>query len=45
MDEALKHQLIETIEDNYIVELNNKFIGSLGVNTIYLVHHIIDRCE
>ena len=43
MDEALNYQVIETIEDNYITELRNKYIGLTVVKTIYLVRHIMDR--
>ena len=43
MDEALNHQIIETIEETYISELHNKYTGSMGVNTIDLVHHLMDR--
>ena len=40
---ALKHQIIETIEYNYITELWNKYTGFTRVNTIYLSLHLIDR--
>ena len=43
MGEALKHQIIETIEDTYITELHNKYTGFMGVKTIYLFHHLMDR--
>ena len=43
MDKALRHQIIETIEDTYITELRNKYSGFMGVKTIYLVQHIIGR--
>ena len=39
MDEALNRQVIETIEDTYIVELQNKYTGFMGINTIDLFQH------
>ena len=42
-DKALKQQRIETIEDTYITELRNKYTGFMGVKTIDLVHHLMDR--
>ena len=43
MDEALRHQIIGTIEDTYITEKRNKYTGFTGVKTINLVHHLINR--
>ena len=40
-DKAFKHQIIETIEDNYIAEIHNKHTGFMGVNNINLVHHLM----
>ena len=36
MEEALKHQIIETIEDTYILELCNRYTWFVGVKKIYL---------
>ena len=38
-----RQQIIETIEDNYIPELRNKYTGFMGVKTIYLVQHLMGR--
>ena len=43
IDEALKHQIIEIIEDNFIVELRTKCTGFMGVKAIDLIHHIMNR--
>ena len=43
MDDALKGQIIDTIEDTYLCELRNKYTGYLGVNTRDLLDHLIDR--
>ena len=43
MDKALRQQIIETIEDNYIPELRIKYTGFMGVKTIYLVQHLMGR--
>ena len=43
MDKSLKQQIIETIEETYIAELWNKYTGFMGVKTIDLVHHIMNR--
>ena len=43
MDKALKHQVIETIEVTYIVEIRNKYTRFVGFKTIDLVHHLIYR--
>ena len=40
---ALKHQTIETIEDTYISELCNKYTVFMGVKTINLVYHLMDK--
>ena len=42
MDKFLKHQIIETIEDNYIAGLRNKYTGFVGVKMIDLFHHLMD---
>ena len=41
-DKALNHQVIETIEYNYISELYNKYMGFMGVKAVYLVHYIME---
>ena len=43
MYDALKHQIIETIEDTCIAEIQNKYTWFMVVNKIYLVHHLMDR--
>ena len=43
MDDALKHQIIETIEDTYIAELLREYIGFMRVKMIDLLHHLMDR--
>ena len=43
MDEALKQQTIETIEDTYIKELRNKYTGFMKVKTIDLGYHLMEK--
>ena len=43
MDKSIKHQIIETIEDTYIVKLCNKYTYFVGVNTVDLFHPLMDR--
>ena len=43
IDESLKHQIFETIEYTWISELRNKYTCFMGVNTIDLVHYLMDR--
>ena len=43
MDDALKGQIINTLEDMYMCELRNKYTGCLGVTTRGLLDHLIDR--
>ena len=43
MDEDLKHQIFEIIEDTYITELCNKYKGLMGVKTIDMLHHLMER--
>ena len=43
MDEALTHKTFETTEDTYITELCNKYTGFMGVKSIDLVHHLMNR--
>ena len=43
MDDALKAQVIDTIDDTYICEMRNKYTGYLGITTRDLVDHLLDR--
>jgi len=43
MDDALKAQVIDTINDTYICELRNKYTGYLGITTRDLLDHLLDR--
>jgi hypothetical protein len=43
MDDALKNQVIDTINDTYLNELRNKYTGYLGVSTRDLFDHLLDR--
>jgi cell division septum initiation protein DivIVA len=43
MDDALKSQVIDTINDTYICEMRNKYTGYLGITTRDLLDHILDR--
>ncbi len=43
MDDALKAQVIDTINDTYLCELRNKYTGYLGVSTRDLFDHLLDR--
>jgi hypothetical protein len=43
MDDALKGQVIDTIDDTYLCEMRNKYTGYLGVTTRDLLDHLIDR--
>ena len=43
MDKALKNQIVETIENTYMAELRNQYTGFMGVRTIDMVHHIMER--
>jgi hypothetical protein len=43
MDDALKAQIIDTIDDPYICEIRNKYIGYLGITTGDLLDHLLDR--
>ena len=43
MDDALKNQIIETIEETCIEELHKKYTGFMRVNTIYMVHYLMGR--
>ena len=43
MDDMLKSQVINAITDTYISEMHNKYTGYLGVTTIDLLDHLLDR--
>ncbi len=43
MDDALKAQVIDTIQDPYLSEMRNKYTGYLGVTTRDLLDHLLDR--
>jgi len=43
MDDALKGQIIDAIDDPYLCEVRNKYTGYLGVSTRDLLDHLIDR--
>ena len=42
MDDALKGQIIDTIEDTYLCEVRNKYTGYLGITTRDILDHLID---
>ena len=42
MDKAIKNQVIYSVSDTYLKELNNKYTGFLGVMRNYLLEHLID---
>ena len=42
MDKSLQHQITETIKDNYIEELHNKYTVLMGVNVFDMVRHLMD---
>ena len=44
MDDALKGQSIDTIEDTYRCEVRHKYTGYLGISNRDLLDHLIDRC-
>lgn len=43
MDDALKAQVIDTVEDTYLNEMRNKYTGYLGISTRDLLDHLLDR--
>ena len=43
MADALKAQVIDTIDSPYLSELRNKYTGYLGVSTRDLLDHLLDR--
>jgi hypothetical protein len=43
MDDALKAQVIDTVDSPYLSELRNKYTGYLGISTRDLLDHLLDR--
>jgi hypothetical protein len=43
MDDALKSQIIDAVNDVYLSEVRNKYTGYLGVTTRDLIDHLLDR--
>ena len=43
MDDALKTQLIDAVDEPYISELRNKYTGFMGITTRDMVDHLLDR--
>ena len=43
MEDALKTQVIDTVNDTYLCELRNKYTGYMGVSTRDLFDHLLDR--
>jgi hypothetical protein len=45
MDNALKSQIINTITETYICEIQNKDTGYLGVTIRDILDHLLDQYE
>ena len=43
MDDALKTQFLDEVEEPYVSELRNHYTGYMGVTTRYLLDHLMDR--
>jgi hypothetical protein len=43
MDDALKAQLIDAVDDTYLKEMRNKYTGYLSITTRDLIDHLLDR--
>ena len=43
MDEALKNQVINSVEETYLKELKNKYTGFFGVTRCNLFGHLLDQ--
>ena len=43
MDDALKAQLIDSVDNTYLCEVRNKYRGYLGITTSDLIDHILYR--
>ena len=44
MDKALNNQVIDSVKDTYLKELNIKYTGFLGVTCHNIFEHLLDRC-
>ena len=43
MDDTLKAQLIDIVNDTYLCEVRNKYTGYLGITTRDLIDHLLDH--
>jgi hypothetical protein len=43
MDDAIKAQIIDSVNDTYLNELRNKYTGYMGVSSRDLIDHLLDR--
>ena len=43
MDDALKAQLIDSVDDTYLCEVRNKYTGYLGITNRNIIDHLLDR--
>ena len=43
MDDALKTQLLDAVEEPYVSELCNRYTVYMGVTTRYLLDHLMDQ--
>ena len=43
MDDAIKSQIIDSVDDTYLCELRNKYTGYMGVSSRDLIDHLLDR--
>ena len=43
MDDAIKTQLLDAVEEPYVSELRNRYTGYMGVTTRDLLDHLMDR--
>ena len=42
MDDALKTQVLDAVEEPYVSELRNRYTGYMGVTTRDLLDHLMD---
>ena len=42
MDDALKVQLIDSVDDTYLCGVRNKYTGYLGITTRDIIDHLLD---
>ena len=42
MDDTLKTQLLDSVEEPYVSELHNRYTGYMGVTTRDLLDHLMD---